>query len=157
MDEMVEKSGGFRKKVALILTAIDTETNSVLRHLGNASREQVGSTWFHTGEFECWKIVVAETGMGNNRAATIAARSLSHFHPQIAAFVGIAGGLKDVKLGDVVVATKVYGFESGKQSTRSFLPRPDVRSSHYELEQRARLLRTTTSWHARLDAKLMGR
>jgi nucleoside phosphorylase len=134
----------------VVLTAIQAETEAVLRHLENHSTEQVDSTWFHVGRFSAWTVAVAEVGSGNAAAATIAMRAFTHFKPEIAAFVGVAGGLKDVALGDVVVATKVYGYESGKETPGGFQPRPDVQNSHHELQQRARVIRASASWQARL-------
>jgi nucleoside phosphorylase len=140
--------------VAVVLTAIQTETEAVLRHLSDRQRERVADTWFQTGRFDSWTVAVAEVGPGNARAATVAVRALTHFKPEIAAFVGIAGGVKQVVLGDVVVATKVYGYESGKETSAGFQSRPDVQTSHHELEQRARVLRTAKNWRGRLDAAL---
>src|ERR1700732_4372208 len=65
--------------------------------------------------------------------------------------LGVAGGLKDVILGDVVVATKVYGYESGKETPDGFRTRPDVQRSHHELQSRGRVIRLNSSWCERLD------
>jgi nucleoside phosphorylase len=138
----------------VILTAIQAETEAVLRHLADRDRQRVSDTWFHTGRFNSWTIAVAEAGPGNAPAATIATRAFAHFNPEIAAFIGVAGGVKDVTIGDVVVATKVYAYESGKETPHGFLPRPEVQKSHHELEQRARVLRSDTMWHRRLDIAL---
>lgn len=90
--------------------------------------------------------IVILTALGLERAAVrqflTDVRQLTHDHGTVydlgrfeVVFLGVAGGLKDVKLGDVVVATKVYGYESGKES-KTFRPRPDVMRSSYIFERR---------------------
>ena len=141
-------------KVAVVLTAIQAETEAVLRHLDHQITTRAVDTWFHIGQFGLWTVAVAEVGPGNAPAATIGVRAFTHFKPEVAAFVGVAGGLKDVLLGDVVVATKVYGYESGKETSRGFHTRPDVQTSDHELQTRARVIRTSAKWHSRLDIAL---
>jgi nucleoside phosphorylase len=99
-------------RCALILTALELETRAVLRHMPDRKTELVTGTVFHRGVVEGWDVVVAEVGPGNAPAAVIAERAIGRFGPAVALFVGVAGGIKDVAIGDVV-ATKVYGYEWG--------------------------------------------
>jgi nucleoside phosphorylase len=137
--------------VVVIITALAVETSAILRQLGKSTVETVGGTGFFRGDFEGWDVVVVEAGPGNASAAAIAVRALTHYKPEVALFVGVAGGIKDVAIGDVVVATKVYGYESGKDTAGKFLPRPDVQNTAHELEQRARVMRQQPDWKKRLD------
>jgi nucleoside phosphorylase len=82
------------KVAAVVLTAIPLEAQAVLRHLCNRRRELEAGIWFEIGQFGSWTVAVGETGAGNIRAATVAAHAITHFKPQIAAFVGMAGALK---------------------------------------------------------------
>lgn len=128
---------------ALILTALPVEYAAIRAHLADLREEEdaVGTVYevgtFGSGESQ-WNVCLSEVGAGNVAAATLVERSLVHFRPTVAFFVGVAGGIKDVAIGDVVVATKVYGYESGKEEMRGFLPRPGVGASAYRLIQRAR-------------------
>lgn len=145
------------RRRALLLTALPLEYKAVVTHLQNLREEtHPRGTVYEVGEFagadgSRWDVCVAETGMGNSGAATETERAISYFSPEIAIFVGVAGGLKDVQIGDVVVATKVYGYESGK-AQREFLPRPNVYETAYDLQQRARAESKREQWLNRLGA-----
>lgn len=139
---------------AVILTALEVEHRAVLRQLGKYAAEDVSGTRFHVGRFGRWRVTVAEVGAGNASAAATATRAIEHFKATIALFVGVAGGIKDVAIGDVVVGTKVYGYESGKETAEGFKVRPDLLNGAYGLVQSARSIRQGTTWKKRLDPSL---
>lgn len=138
----------------VIVTALAVETRAVLRQLGDYEEEVVQGSVFFVGEFEDWKVAVVEVGPGSVAVAAIAGRGIGHFKADLAIFVGIAGGVKDVALGDVVVASKVYGYESGKDTANQFLPRPELFYSAHPLEQRARAMAQRENWPTRLGEAL---
>ena len=105
--------------------------------------ENVRGTVFHVGRFDEWSVVVAECGEGNVYAAATVDRGINHFHAEVALFVGVAGGVKDVSIGDALVSCKVYGYERGKDTEDGFKPRPVAHLPAYTLEQRARAIKLT--------------
>ncbi len=139
---------------AVILTALRVEFLAVRRYLTDIATEfhrdgtiyEIGR---HSGKQGDWRVAVVQTGPGNIRAALEAQRAIAHFAPTHLIFVGIAGGLKDVRLGDVVAATKVYGYEAGKAAV-TFLTRTDVAESSYGMVQLAMKVARDDRWQSRV-------
>jgi nucleoside phosphorylase len=141
--------------LAVILTALSVEYQAVRAHVSNLCEEvHSEGTIYEQGIFStsarAWNIVITQIGMGNPGAAFEVERAIQHFCPDVILFVGVAGGLKDVQLGDVVAATKVYAYESGKVKD-VFQPRPEVDSVTYPMEQRAKAEANKPDWLQRLQ------
>lgn len=85
--------------------------------------------------------VLVEVGMGLTPSTMATLKAVEMYRPDLVVFVGIAGGLKDVTIGDVVIADKVYPYEIGKVSGGQFQARPDTRTVPAELNGIARRLR----------------
>ncbi|MUG95967.1 hypothetical protein F7734_27895 [Scytonema sp. UIC 10036] len=141
---------------AVILTAIRVEYRAVRAYLSNLQREtHPDGTIYERGNFSSdgsisWQVGIVETGAGNTDAAVETKRAIDYFKPNVVFFVGVAGGIKDVTLGDVVAATKVYGYESGKAIEETFLTRPNVSSVSYRLEQLAKAEAREDDWVKRI-------
>ncbi|MBD2114951.1 MULTISPECIES: NB-ARC domain-containing protein [Cyanophyceae] len=141
---------------AVILTALPVEYSAVRTHLTDLREEtHPQGTIYERGRFlgngQEWEVGIAEVGAGNAGAAVEAERAIVHFKPDILFFVGIAGGIKDVVIGDVVAATKVYGYESGKVGEQ-FFTRPTLGQSAHALVQRARAEARKGEWLRRLSS-----
>ncbi len=137
---------------ALIVTALPIERNAVIMHLSDVqSVNHEAGNEYTTGRFLSWQICVAQIAPGNSSAAFETERAVRHFAPDIALFVGIAGGVKDVRLGDVVASSKMYGYESGADREQ-FQPRPDVFLASYPLIQQAYVIARQNDWQRRISA-----
>ncbi|MGJ3249144.1 MAG: NACHT C-terminal helical domain 2-containing protein [Elainellaceae cyanobacterium] len=141
---------------AVILTALPVEYLAVRVHLSDLQEEMhPQGTIYEQGTFaaneQTWEVGIAEVGAGNAGAAVEAERAIAHFKPDILFFVGIAGGIKDVAIGDVAVATDVYGYEAGKVGGgQQFFVRPKAGKSAYAIVQRARSEARKGEWVQRL-------
>jgi nucleoside phosphorylase len=142
--------------LAVILTALPVEYLAVRSHLADLREEMhPQGTIYERGTFaakgQTWDVGIAEVGAGNAGAAVEAERAIAYFKPNVLFFVGIAGGIKDVEIGDVVAATDVYAYEIGKAEGQSFLTRPKTGSSAYTLVQRAKSEARKEEWLQRLS------
>lgn len=140
----------------VILTAIAAEHRAVRAHLSNHDEivhPRTGTVYDHglfTDSKGTWEVLVVEMGMGNTSAALIAQEAIEFLNPDNIFFIGVAGGLKDVRPGDVVASTKIYQYGSGKEDADSFYPRAEVGLSAYSLTQRARAVVVNDEWQTRI-------
>jgi nucleoside phosphorylase len=146
------------ERTAVLITALDVESRAVAEQLdqapGDLSLREVRGTVYETGTFSGrrgrWRVAVAEAGPGNTAAGVELERAAAAFCPDIALFVGIAGGLKDVELGDVVAADAVYDYETVKETRTGILPRIKTQSPSYRLVQYARAVARKAEWPRRV-------
>ncbi|GAA3296062.1 hypothetical protein GCM10020295_24780 [Streptomyces cinereospinus] len=127
---------------AVVLTALPEEYDAVRAHLGDTEElVHEDGTRVERGRLAgtAWTVAVAELGEGAVNAAALTMQIVSWLRPEALLFVGVAGGLKDdVEIGDVVVGTKVYAVQGGKQTPSGFLARPEVWHGSHRLLQAAR-------------------
>ena len=144
---------------AVILTAQPVVFNEICTYL-TEQREEIHDegTVYQVGTFVNprgdWQVAVAETNTGNNNAAMETERAIHQYRPSVTLFVGLAGGIKDVSVGDVVASTKLYGYESGKDNAETYELRPSVGQTSYGLEQRARAEARKGDWCKRLGGDI---
>ncbi|WP_166919784.1 5'-methylthioadenosine/S-adenosylhomocysteine nucleosidase family protein [Flavobacterium poyangense] len=143
------------KNKILIMTALGLEFEAVKKYISNVQVETHPSTGsiYNSGKYisgdKVFSVLLVETGAGNVRAADETGRAIEYFNPDYTFFVGIAGGIKDVALGDVVASSKVIGFEVGKDD-EEFKPRFDTVPSSYILEQLAKHVKREGKWTDKL-------
>ncbi len=140
----------------LIFTALPNELKAVEYHLTKLKDEfhsetdtlyRLGTFMTSKGEI---KVAVVETEANNVKAASEVERALSYFKPTYAFFVGVAGGIKDVSIGDIVVATKIYAYEVGKEDN-VYKPRFEFGEPSHSLKQYAKAVNRANKWQERID------
>lgn len=144
----------------LILTALEVERLAIEQHLKKiepVSHPETGTHYtkgtyrFNGGSLE---VIVARTDQTNVNAAIETERAISHFEPEYVFFAGVAGGLKDVEVGDIVIGRDVYGYERGKAEDNNFKPRPQFGASTYALEQLAGNYAKSKAWKQNAEKRL---
>ncbi|MDO8273587.1 MAG: 5'-methylthioadenosine/S-adenosylhomocysteine nucleosidase [Gammaproteobacteria bacterium] len=148
------------KKPILILTALEVERIAIEQHLGSIdsiAHPATGSD-YTKGIYRCngetLDVIVGRTDQTNVNAAIESERAIDYFDPEYAFFAGVAGGLKDVEVGDIVIGRDVYGYERGKAEGETFKPRPQFGASSYALEQLAGRYAKSDAWK-QLSKKLL--
>ncbi len=151
-----------RRADVLVVTALALERESVRRHLNDVHVMRSETTTGDLGVFEsdgtATTVAIIETGAGNVHASTVTSAALRDLGPETVVVIGIAGGVKNVSIGDVVVSSKVYWVEPAKFETeqtadgtvgRVALPRPDFGPVSNRLVQAARGIVANGTWRGR--------
>ena len=136
----------------LILTALEIERAAVEAHLSDTKIVQHPDTGtdytigVYGGTQNKFEIVVGRTDQTNVNAAMETERAIEFIKPTHIFYVGVAGGLKDVEVGDVVIGNDVIGYERGKAEEESFKTRPQFGASSYFLERIAITFSKSKEW-----------
>lgn len=94
-----------------------------------------------------YSVCLACTGPGTGQAAVVAERVISWARPAAVLFVGVAGAVKGgAALGDVVAATRVLGYQGGRDTTAGFRARPEAWDGAHRLLQVAQFAQASTAW-----------
>lgn len=129
--------------IVVILTAIPVEYQAVKIYLDDIKEDIANDgTIYEKGVFQSdgqdWTVVIRKTGPGNVQAANAVHLTWGKYQPDVMIFCGIAGGIKDTVIGDVVVADKVYNYHSGRVEL-DFSPRPQIYIPSQAIIERANL------------------
>ncbi len=141
---------------AVVFTALSVEYLAVAAFLTN--RQQIvdpAGALYESGQFvasgSTWDVGIVELGLSTPNAAVEAERAIAFFNPHAVLHVGVAMGIKDVAIGDVVTAFKIYSYEAGKNDAE-FIPRPEIELDSYSLQQLARAEARKADWLKRLSS-----
>jgi adenosylhomocysteine nucleosidase len=100
----------------VVLTALAEERAAVLAAVGSSELRVDSSQELRLADVGGVRVVILPpVGMGNAQAAAEVGRAVQAWRPEYVVLVGIAGGLHpDVRLGDILVADQVVGYEQAR-------------------------------------------
>jgi len=139
----------------VILTPIPVEQHAILGHLTPHVEKELEKSHYVVGavknEHGILNVALQLTGPGNTTVALAAEKAIRNFDPMVIILAGIAGGVKDVAIGDIAVGTKFYGYESGKETNEGFMVRPSAGSYSKDLVSIAEAVARKGNWKKRVN------
>lgn len=141
---------------AVVCTPLDVEYRAVRALLDGhrfTERTERGTVFAITeiaGRHSAWRLALTLTGRHNERAAAAVERAVATLAPQALVLLGVAGGRRDARIGDVIAATEVYGYESGQDTDLRYLSRIKTFTTSHALSQQAHHAAEEGAWTARL-------
>lgn len=155
MTSLTTTPGGLPK--ALFLTRQEVESKAIMAHLEDVKALEHGQYATHyqgifASDEQQWRVGVAEISGEGSFAAKEVDRAVNEFRPQCILFVGVGQGCQGVEVGDVAVASKLYG-SSGLRRQDSVNRLNECRSSDMML-QRVREEADGLAWLRHIDEAL---
>ena len=143
----------------LILTPIQKEQEAVKAHLSDIKEQIIDGSRYVTGKFRgashSFEIINQMTGSGDSIIALATEKAVKRFNPMVVFLVGVAGGIKDVSIGDVVVGTKYYGYEKSLESSEGSMARPWSGQYSKQLKVLAESVDSKKNWWKRLTTEMV--
>lgn len=119
-----------------IIGAMESEVRFLKKMLNNFKEENIYSFKFFTGEIANHKVIVLLSGVGKVSASVGTTLLIEKYTPNLVINTGTAGGLKNVNVYDIILATEVkyydvnltaFGYELGQQSNMPPVFTPDFK------------------------------
>jgi nucleoside phosphorylase len=141
--------------VVVLCAALDVEYEAIREHIpGPVSEIQERGTLYEIAALATaratWKVVLVLTDRDNTPAAVQVERAIATFRPQVVLFVGVAGGRRDARIGDVVAASMIYHYEAGMDTDAGLLTRIKTLPSSFRLVQQAHAVVREKRWLLRV-------
>ncbi|MGK0363587.1 MAG: nucleoside phosphorylase [Saprospiraceae bacterium] len=128
----------------VILCPIELEYQVLRSTLSNLKKGKLNGSnlYYEKGnvamETDDWNIAIFEIGKYIANVQSKTQQILSELSPQYAFLVGVAGGIRDVQIGDIVIGTKAYCYEYGKTEKSGFKSSPAVKDFSVSLVEIAK-------------------
>ncbi|GAA1225082.1 hypothetical protein GCM10009676_03550 [Prauserella halophila] len=143
----------------VVLTALDLEYDAVRNRLSTLHRHPHDKgTRFEVGTIPgtTHQIALGLADKGNHKAAAMTERALTEFEPLAVLFIGVAGGLWNTPLGDVVIASKIYAYHGGTSEDDGLMARPEAWQLDHGLSQLVHQLKRDNHWVADIGREESG-
>ncbi|MEH7435757.1 phosphorylase family protein [Bacillus thuringiensis] len=127
-----------------IITAVDIEFTEAKKILNNPEEFRVKGdpTFYTSGTIGDKKVIIAKQHqMGMTASSVLVMKMIQHFKPKYFIMTGIAAGVKETSnLGDIILASEVWEFSSGKiisgqLENKNFLPDPKYLAISAEIKE----------------------
>lgn len=92
------------KKIAL-LGAMEIEIQPLLEKLDNYKTVEYANNKYYLANYKDKELIIAYSKIGKVFSSLTASIMIEHFGAQALLFTGVAGGLQELKVGDMIVAT----------------------------------------------------
>lgn len=135
----------------VVLTALDLEYDAVRNRLSDLRKHPHDKgTRFEVGTIPgtAHRVALGLADKGNHKAAAMTERALTEFEPLAVLFIGVAGGLLNTPLGDVVVASKIYAYHGATSEDDGLKARPEAWQLDHGLSQLVHQLKRDNHWVA---------
>jgi 5'-methylthioadenosine/S-adenosylhomocysteine nucleosidase len=165
---MTAESTGQQRTDFLIVTTSGEEFQSFIQALPSPPRLRLtgGASYLvydlpillPNGSSSAYRVVVMQTNMGRVKAAITSSDAIRRWQPRYLILTGVAGGvsMRQVQLGDVLIADQIIDYEQQKITSEGVQPRWEVYRTDSGLLSSARGMKNQ-SWAKAIQAKRPGR
>ncbi len=141
----------------IIFTPLELEYLAIRTNLSELEKIPVNGIVYEKGIFKGsylnYEVILCQAGVTNKVMGIAVERAIQYFQPSLAILSGIAGGVKDVSLGSVIVGLKVYDYESGKETENGYVARPESINFSPDLISFAQSIAKDQKWKASLKTE----